>query len=225
MPPKPKFTKDDVLAAALRLLREKGEGALTARNLAEALGCSTRPLFTLWDNMEDLKHDLRHGLALQRFTDACDGYQEYRPAFKQLGLNILQFATDEPRLFSFLFISKCAREESLTLDQWATGTLGDQAIPLLMRDFDLDHETARTLFIENFLHCFSLCVLKVTGAAKLTNEEASASLTHGFMGTIALAKAGVLNYSGVAPDKEGGTLDGEPLGALSHVPVQDPRDA
>lgn len=225
MPPKPKFTKDAVLATALQLLREKGEDALTARSLADALNCSTRPLFTLWANMDELKHDLRHGLALQVFMDACDGYQEYRPAFKQLGLNILQFATNEPQLFSFLFISKCGCEESLTLDQWATGYLGDQSIPLLMRDFDLDHETARTLFIENFLHCFSLCVLKVTGAAKLTNEEASASLTHGFMGTIALAKAGVLTYSGVAPDKEGGTLDGKPVGALPVVPVQDPRDA
>ena len=49
---------------ALQLLREKGEDALTARSLADALNCSTRPLFTLWANMDELKHDLRHGLAL-----------------------------------------------------------------------------------------------------------------------------------------------------------------
>ena len=217
MPPKPKFTKETVLETALATLRKHGEMALTARNLGEALGSSTRPLFTLWKSMDELKADLYEGPAKQLFLEACDGYQSYRPAFKQLGLNILGFATNEPNVFQFLFISK--NQAGMTLDEWATSAVGDEAIALLMRDFDLNQETARTLFIENWLHCFSLCVLKVTGAAKLTDEEASASLTHSFMGTVALAKAGMLGCGGVVPGKKGGVLDGKPMGKMPIMPI------
>lgn len=217
MPPKPKFTKEMVLEAAMTLLRDQGEDALTARNLGSALGSSTRPLFTLWPTMEDLKHDLYIGPAMDFFFTSCDGYQEFQPAFKQLGLNIMQFATNEPNVFAFLFVNK--QGEGLTLDEWSRSPLGEEATDLLARDFDLDREVASILFIENWLHCFSLCVLKVSGAVKLTDAEASASLTHCFMGTLSLAKAGLLKYSGVAPSKEGGKIDGEPVGDLPVVPV------
>lgn len=40
MPPKPKFTREEVVEAALRLISEKGTDALTARELGERLGSS-----------------------------------------------------------------------------------------------------------------------------------------------------------------------------------------
>ena len=44
MPPKPKFTKDQMIAAALDIVSEKGLSALTARNLGARLGGSSRPM-------------------------------------------------------------------------------------------------------------------------------------------------------------------------------------
>ena len=41
MPPKPKFTVEEVLDAALAIVRESGEEALTARSLGTALNSST----------------------------------------------------------------------------------------------------------------------------------------------------------------------------------------
>ena len=38
MPPKMRFTRDEVIAAALEIVREGGMPALTARSLASALG-------------------------------------------------------------------------------------------------------------------------------------------------------------------------------------------
>ena len=45
MPPKPKITKQQILEKALAIVREKGLAALTAKALAETLGCSTQPVF------------------------------------------------------------------------------------------------------------------------------------------------------------------------------------
>ena len=55
MPPKPKFTKEEVTAAAYALVREQGIGALTARELGARLGSSARPIFTVFADMAELK--------------------------------------------------------------------------------------------------------------------------------------------------------------------------
>lgn len=43
MPPKPKFTREELVLASLAIVGEQGVEALTARELAKRLGCSTRP--------------------------------------------------------------------------------------------------------------------------------------------------------------------------------------
>ena len=45
MAPKNKFTREEMVAAALHVVRRKGEDALTAKALAEELGTSTQPVF------------------------------------------------------------------------------------------------------------------------------------------------------------------------------------
>ena len=45
MPPKVKTTREDIVSTALSLVRARGAGALNARAVAAALGCSTQPVF------------------------------------------------------------------------------------------------------------------------------------------------------------------------------------
>ena len=46
MPPKPKFTKQEIVAAGLEVARERGAEAVSTRDIAAVLGVSTRPIFT-----------------------------------------------------------------------------------------------------------------------------------------------------------------------------------
>ena len=55
MPPKIKTTKDDIIKAALLLVRKSGEEAINARSIAAFLNCSTQPIFSNFDSMEDLE--------------------------------------------------------------------------------------------------------------------------------------------------------------------------
>ena len=59
MPPKPKFTRDEIVSAALALVRERGESALTAREVGKALGVSSSPIFTMFRDMDELKAAVR----------------------------------------------------------------------------------------------------------------------------------------------------------------------
>lgn len=58
MPPKIKFNKESVMESALMVVRKKGMEALSARAISERLGCSARPIYSLYDDMENLKTDL-----------------------------------------------------------------------------------------------------------------------------------------------------------------------
>lgn len=47
MPPKAKFTKEQIVNAALDIIRENGTSELTARALGKRLGSSACPIFTV----------------------------------------------------------------------------------------------------------------------------------------------------------------------------------
>ena len=59
MPPKPKFARREIVEAALDLVSRRGPEALTARNLGERLGSSARPIFTVFQGMDELRQEVR----------------------------------------------------------------------------------------------------------------------------------------------------------------------
>ena len=59
MPPKAKFTKKEIIAAAFEIVRLSGFDALTARSLADKLGSSPRPIFTVFSCMEEVQEEVK----------------------------------------------------------------------------------------------------------------------------------------------------------------------
>ena len=55
MPPKAKFTKEEIMEAALRIVKTDGFDALTSRELGARLGSSARPIFTVFKSMEEVQ--------------------------------------------------------------------------------------------------------------------------------------------------------------------------
>lgn len=58
MPPKFKFTKEQIVAAAFKLVRENGWKALTTRSLALELGSSARPIYSFFNSMVALEEEV-----------------------------------------------------------------------------------------------------------------------------------------------------------------------
>lgn len=59
MPPKVKFRKEEIVQAALDVARVKGADGVTARDIAAQLGVSTRPIFTYFNTMDEVKTAVR----------------------------------------------------------------------------------------------------------------------------------------------------------------------
>ena len=100
MPKKPTTTKEAMIEGAFQLIREQGHEALTARNLASFLGCSTQPIMYQFPNLDTLKDMV--------YQKADAFHSEYILAggdILEMGLRYAQFAEEDPLLFKFLFQS------------------------------------------------------------------------------------------------------------------------
>lgn len=78
MAPKNKFTREEMVQAALQVVRAGGIGSLTAKTLADALGTSTQPVFTAFGSMERVRQavyaaavDIYDGYADAGLQDGC----------------------------------------------------------------------------------------------------------------------------------------------------------
>ncbi len=104
MPPKAKLTREVVLDGAYELVRREGIDALTARGLAQELGCSTQPVYRAFQSMDELK-----AAVMERAEKVMLGYMVLRDTgqqpFLQMGLGSLKFAQEEPQLYRLVTLS------------------------------------------------------------------------------------------------------------------------
>ncbi len=105
MPPKCKFTREEIVAAALDLTRESGISGLTARSLAARLGSSAKPIFGLFQNMEEVQGEVLAAAnslyqAYLREDMAAGNYLPYKAS----GMAYIRFAREEKELFKLLFM-------------------------------------------------------------------------------------------------------------------------
>ena len=202
MPPKPKFTKEEIIAAALELVSEKGMEALTARELGAKLGSSARPVFTAFNSMEEVQEEVRVA-ALKRFESYAEKAMHYTPVFKQVGMQMILFAMEEPKLYQLVYMSENA---GATDFEGITQRLGDVVhlcVDVIQRDYGLSESDARVLFEHVWIYTFGIGALCATGMCRFSQEEIIQMLGQDFMAMLFYAKSGRMNMPTPVPRTEG----------------------
>ena len=174
LPPKPKFTKDEITNAALTVAREKGIGAVSAREVAVVLGTSTRPIFTYYHTMDELKKEVRL-FAEHIFRQYVEKGLAMEPPFLGVGVQYLQFAQDEPKLYQLLYMTRPEEGQCSALE--AMGRVREQVRGRLMQTYRMDGPTADRYFRDMWLAVHSLCTLTVTGNCPYSRQEVQQILT------------------------------------------------
>ena len=113
MPPKAKFTKQQIAKAGLDIIRNEGMENLTARALGKMLGSSACPIFTVYENMEDVQAEINKA-ARAVYSEYIKKGLEEESAFKGVGMQYIMFAIKEPRLFQLLFMSEQSQQPSVS---------------------------------------------------------------------------------------------------------------
>lgn len=177
MPPKVKFTKEQILSAAVDIVRERGASALTTRAIGERLGCSVAPVFSVFDNMENLYKEVVNR-AKSIYRDYIDSGLTQKLPFKGAGLKYIEFAKKESNLFKLLFMSdvRAKFDAFMLLDDNNSKIIG-----ALMSSWSLDEVTARDLHKNIMLFTHGIAVLCATNSCDFSDEEISNRLTFAFM--------------------------------------------
>lgn len=109
MPPKAQFSRERVADCAFAIAREEGLARLSARGLAQRLGCSTSPIYTVFQTMQELED-----LICERSVAVMLEYQTAKRTGSPLldmCLGYVLFAIEERRLFRDMFLDKPALSE------------------------------------------------------------------------------------------------------------------
>ena len=179
MAPRLKFTKEQMVSAALELVRCCGMDALTARSLAAEVGTSTQPVFTCFGSMDNVCKEVTDAARALFRTYIKNGLSAEIPFFG-VGMQYIAFAKDEPELYRVLFlngnggVSENVRE------------MGNIVRKPLTEIYHLTTEEADRFLRDMWLVVHSIATLTVTGDCSYSESEISDILT-GF--SVAVCKA------------------------------------
>lgn len=186
MPPKAKFTKEEVIAAALDVVRERGEQCLTARELGARLNSSARPIFTLFSGMDEVLCGVKRAARdLYNAHYIAEGLKEPL-AFKGVGRAYLRFAQEENQLFRLLFMQKMQTPLESVLPAL------DENYPLILTSitnaYGVSEAQAEAIYSHLWVYTHGIATLAVTGLCTFTQEKTDGMLTEVFTALIARVK-------------------------------------
>lgn len=107
------ITKQNLLDAAIEIVKKEGVEALTARRLAKEAGCSTQPIFRVYKNMEELSEEV-FDIVVGIYSNYAASFEKVSDVpFVDLGLAYINFALENKELFRMLFVSEKRYGKSL----------------------------------------------------------------------------------------------------------------
>ena len=174
MPPKVKFTSNEIIEAAVKITRTKGIAAVTAREVGATLGVSSRPLFTYFDTVEELKREV-YLYAKNLYKEYVENGLKAEKPFLGVGQQYLRFAKEEPNLYKYLFLTppdgvRGGVMEGLKLSQ-------DLARESLMRIYNMDADTADKYFRDLWLVAYGFTTMIAIGECPYDDEQISEIFT------------------------------------------------
>ena len=201
MPPKPKFTREEIVAAALELVSKNGIESLTARELSLYLGSSARPIFTVFKSMDEVAQAVRES-AMDKYEEFVSRALDYFPEFKKYGMQMVAFSKQEPKLFQLLFMTENNSAKSFEDVFPILGKTAKTCIEIIERDYKLEPDMAMLLFEHAWIHSFGICVMCAMGTCRFTDDEISEMLSDNFMGMMMLTKSDISNQPAITPHRK-----------------------
>lgn len=183
MPAVRKASKDEIVDAAVEVLREGGFAAINARSVAKKLGCSTQPIYFSFRNMEELKAALTARaieLHTRRVRDSLRAHEGNDSRYSSYGMGFVKFAAEERQLFRWLYL------EGEQLGPYQNDVLLPEVIAVIVEEFGYSEEVARRLHQDMIYFTYGLAILANTGHLHLTEEELREAFRREFRALIAI---------------------------------------
>lgn len=178
MPPRVKVTKEDILNAAVDIVRNNGVQAINARTIATALNCSTQPIFSNFATMDELRLAV-----IETADEMCGDYISREiesgnfPIYKASGMAYIRFAKEEKELFKLLYM-RDRRGETVP----ESSKLGDKMEAVVQSNTGLNKADAKLFHLEMWACVHGIAVMIATNFIDLDFELVSRMLTDAYQG-------------------------------------------
>lgn len=183
MPPKAKFTRDEIVQAGLNIIRKNGLEALSARTLGAQLGSSARPIFTVFQSMEEVQAEIKKS-ARSLYDEYVRKGLEQELAFKGVGMQYIKFAIQEPKLFQLLFMSEQKQNPAVVNVMPMIDDNYSDILLSVQNGYQLPEHKAEQLYRHLWIYTHGIAVLCATNMCIFTAEEINRLIAQAFKGIL-----------------------------------------
>ncbi len=163
MPAIKKISKEEIIDAAVDVLREGGSAAINARSVARKLGCSTQPIYQSFQNMDDLKAAMTQRAVALHTQYVWNSNSDTQ--YSCYGMGFVKFAAEEKNLFRWLYL------EGKQPGPYQSDVLISKIILVIMEEYGYTEEVARKLHQDMIYYSYGMAILANTDHLNLTDSE------------------------------------------------------
>ena len=178
-----KVSKDEIIDAAVAVLRDGGFSAVNARSVARKIGCSTQPIYFSFKNMDELKAALTERaieLHTQRVRDSLRAHEGSDSRYSSYGMGFVKFAAEEKQLFRWLYL------EGKQLGPYQKDVLLPEIVAVIVEEFGYSEEVARRFHQDMTYFTYGLAILANTDHLRLTEPELREAFRREFRALLAI---------------------------------------
>lgn len=111
MPPNTKITREMILETGYELVIASGIESVNSRSIAKMLGCSTQPVFSQFQSMEELRQGI-HNYASQNFEQDILCMADSDSFMRSSYLKVTDLAKKQKNIFKLIYLSEYCMGEN-----------------------------------------------------------------------------------------------------------------
>lgn len=111
MPPNRKITKEMILETGYEIVITSGIESVNSRSVAQMLGCSTQPVFSQFQSMEELRQGI-HNYASQKFEEDILCWSDSHSFMRSSYLKVTDLAKKQKNIFKLIYLSEYCMGEN-----------------------------------------------------------------------------------------------------------------
>ncbi len=168
MPAIKELSKEHIVKVAVKMVNDTGWDSINARSLAKKLNVSTKPLYRIYKNMDEIKEDIYKEISRQ-YDEFINSRIDNKKALITLCIAYVEFAQEYKNLFISLFLSnnlKWQNFENVLDEKWNQSTIIN-----LVNKHGYSFEEAKNLFMNLWLYANGLATLIATNELVIDEEE------------------------------------------------------
>ena len=168
-------TKEDIVAAVLKMLHKEGYDKINARSIATHMNMSTKPIYRLYKSMDELLKDVEIA-TYDIYNKFLESKIDNKNAVVTMCIAHVEFAEKYKNYFKCLFLSKNLYWNKL--DDILNEKLNQSIVVNMVNKHGMNFAQAKEFFTDMWLYSNGLATIMATNDMQITAKEISTQIIH-----------------------------------------------